>query len=163
MPNPSLPLWVACMGDPAIERTKPGTAAHDALLSYAKGREIADLARVTLRDGQVPVLVELAPLTARLRAAALGFRAEPQRGLGGWQCAARRVLLAWASEGGAVTGSAEELDVSEGVLTEKGVARLMELVGGDGIEELGSLAIQRATVHPRALAPFVLPSPSGGV
>ena len=62
-----------------------------------------------------------------------------------------------------VTGSAEELAVEGEVLSEKGIDRLMELVGGEGVEEIGSLALQRATVHPRALAPFVLPSLSGGV
>ena len=56
-----------------------------------------------------------------------------------------------------------DLDAAEVTITEKGVARLLDLVGGDGIEELGSLAIQRATVHPRATAPFRLPSLSGGV
>jgi hypothetical protein len=71
-------------------------------------------------------------------------------------------MTAWTVERTQVTGSAEELDATDGVLSEKGVARLQELVGGEGIEELGSLALQRATVHPRALSPFVLPSHSGG-
>lgn len=162
MPNPSQPLWVACATDPAIADTKANTPQRDALTAYVKGREIAQLAAVALVDGAQPVLVELAPLTAQLRAAALGFPNDPQRRLVAAQYAARKVMLSWTIEGGSVVGSAEELDAGPAALTEKGIARLMELVGGDGIEELGSLAIQRATVHPRALAPFVLPSPSGG-
>jgi hypothetical protein len=100
---------------------------------------------------------------AKLRAAALSFPSEPQRRLVAAQYAARRVMLAWAFVGTEVTGSAEELTTEGEVLNEKGIDRLMELVGGEGVEEIGSLALQRATVHPRALAPFVLPSLSGGV
>jgi hypothetical protein len=162
VPNPSHPLWAACSGDPALATTKPNSAEREALMAYIKGREIAQLAAVTLVPGQQPVLVELAPLSAKLRAAALGFPNEPQRRLVACQYAARKVMTAWTVEGTQVTGSAEELDATDGVLSEKGVARLQELVGGEGIEELGSLALQRATVHPRALSPFVLPSHSGG-
>lgn len=163
MGNPSHPLWVACASDPAIAPTTVGTPEREALLAYVKGRTLADLARVKLADGQQPVLVQIRPLSAKLRAAALSFPNEPQRRLVAAQYAARRVMLAWAFEGADVTGSAEDLAVEGEVLSEKGIDRLMELVGGEGVEEVGSLALQRATVHPRALAPFVLPSPSGGV
>lgn len=163
MANPSHPLWVACASDPAIAPTTVGTPEREALLAYVKGRTLAELARVKLAEGQQPVLVQIRPLSAKLRAAALSFPNEPQRRLVAAQYAARRVMLAWAFEGADVTGSAEELAVEGEVLNEKGIDRLMELVGGEGVEEIGSLALQRATVHPRALAPFVLPSPSGGV
>lgn len=166
MGNPSHPLWVASVGDPAIALTAAGTPEREALQAYVKGRTLADLARVKLADGQQPVLVQIRPLSAKLRAAALSFPNEPQRRLVAAQYAARRVMTTWAFEGTAtvdVTGSAEELAVEGEVLSEKGIDRLMELVGGEGVEEIGSLALQRATVHPRALAPFVLPSPSGGV
>lgn len=163
MANPSHPLWVACASDPAIASTTVGTPEREALLAYVKGRTLAELARVKLADGQQPVLVQIRPLSAKLRAAALSFPNEPQRRLVAAQYAARRVMLAWAFEGADVTGSAEDLAVEGEVLSEKGIDRLMELVGGEGVEEIGSLALQRATVHPRALAPFVLPSPSGGV
>lgn len=161
--NPSHPLWTACATDPAIALTATGSPEREALHAYVKSRTLADLARVTFADAQQPVLVQIRPLTAKLRAAALSFPNEPQRRLVAAQYAARRVMLAWAFEGGEVTGSAEDLACDGEVLTEAGVNRLMDLVGGEGIEELGSLALQRATVHPRAVAPFVLPSPSGGV
>lgn len=163
MGNPSHPLWVASVSDPAIAPTTVGTPERESLLAYVKGRTLAELARVKLVDGQQPVLVQIRPLSAKLRAAALSFPNEPQRRLVAAQYAARRVMVAWAFEGADVTGSAEDLAVEGEVLSEKGIDRLMELVGGEGVEEVGSLALQRATVHPRALAPFVLPSPSGGV
>lgn len=158
MANPSQPLWAACATDPAF-------IDGPALLAYVKSRSLVDLAAVPLREpGVQPVLVQLMPLTATLRAGALSFPNEPQRRLAACRYAARRVIAGpWRIEAGAVEGSAEELDAADVAITEKGVARLMELVGGDGLEELGSLAIQRATVHPRAIAPFQLPSPSGGV
>lgn len=162
MGNPSHPLWVASVSDPAIASTTVGTPEREALLAYVKGRTLADLAKVKLTEGQQPVLVQIRPLSAKLRAAALSFPNEPQRRLVAAQYAARRVMTAWAFEGADVTGSAEDLAVEGEVLNEKGIDRLMELVGGEGVEEIGSLALQRATVHPRALAPFVLPSPSGG-
>lgn len=163
MTNPSHPLWVASVSDPAIAHTAAGTPEREALQAYVKSRTLADLAKVKLCDGQQPVLVQIRPLSAKLRAAALSFPNEPQRRLVAAQYAARRVMVAWAFEGADVTGSAEELAVEGEVLSEKGIDRLMELVGGEGIEEIGSLALQRATVHPRALSPFVLPSLSGGV
>lgn len=163
MPNPSHPLWVACATDPAIALTAAGTPEREALHAYVKSRTLADLSRVKFAEGQQPVLVQIRPLSAKLRAAALSFPNEPQRRLVAAQYAARRVMLAWAFEGAEVTGSAEDLAVEGEVLNDAGIARLMDLVGGEGVEEIGSLALQRATVHPRALAPFVLPSPSGGV
>lgn len=161
--NPSHPLWVASVTDPAIALTTAGSPERDALHAYVKSRTLADLARVAFAEGQQPALVQLRPLTAKLRAAALSFPSEAQRRLVAAQYAARRVMLAWSFEGGDVTGSAEDLAFEGEALSDVGVAKLMEIVGGEGIEELGSLALQRATVHPRALAPFVLPSPSGGV
>jgi hypothetical protein len=163
MSNPSHPLWVAPVSDPAVAVTKPGTLEREALQTYIKSRTIADLAKVAFAEAQQPVLVQIRPLSAKLRAAALSFPSEAQRRLVAAQYAARRVMTAWSFEGADVTGSAEELATEGEVLNEKGVDRLMELVGGEGIEEIGSLALQRATVHPRALAPFVLPSLSGGV
>lgn len=155
--NLSQPLWVACATDPAF-------VDGPELVTYIRSRSIADLAAVPLKDGAQPALVQLQPLTAKARAAALSFPSEPQRRLVACQYAARRVIAgAWRIEAGTVEGSAEDLDAGEVTITDKGVARLLDLVGGDGIEELGSLAIQRATVHPRALAPFRLPSLSGGV
>lgn len=156
--NPSQPLWVACVDDPAF-------IDGPELTAYVKSRSVADLAAVPLREpGVQPVLVQIAPLTSSLRVTALGFPNEPQRRLVACQYAARRVIVGpWRVEAGAVEGSAEDLDAGPAALTDKGVARLAELVGGQGIEELGSLALQRATVHPRALAPFRLPSLSGGV
>ena len=163
MANPSHPLWVARFGDPAIVTKTEPSPEKEALHAYARRRPPADLAKVTFAEGQQPVLVQIRPLSAKLRAAALSFPSEPQRRLVAAQYAARRVMLAWAFEGAEVTGSAEELTTEGEVLSEKGIDRLMELVGGEGVEEIGSLALQRATVHPRALAPFVLPSLSGGV
>ncbi len=156
--NLSQPLWVACATDPAF-------VDGPELVTYIRSRSIADLAAVPIKDAaQQPALVQLQPLTAKARAAALSFPSEPQRRLVACQYAARRVIAgAWRIEAGTVEGSAEDLDAGEVTITDKGVARLLDLVGGDGIEELGSLAIQRATVHPRALAPFRLPSLSGGV
>lgn len=160
--NLSQPLWVACATDPAF-------VDGPELVTYIRSRSIADLAAVPLKDAaQQPALVQLQPLTAKARAAALSFPSEPQRRLVACQYAARRVIAgAWRIEADAgawrVEGSAEDLDAGEVTITDKGVARLLDLVGGDGIEELGSLAIQRATVHPRATAPFRLPSLSGGV
>ena len=156
--NLSQPLWVACAADPAF-------VDGPELVAYIRSRSIADLAAVQLREpGTLPVLVQLQPLTATLRAGALSFPNEPQRRLAACRYAARRVIAGgWRIEAGAIEGSAEDLDAAEVTITEKGVARLLDLVGGDGIEELGSLAIQRATVHPRATAPFRLPSLSGGV
>ena len=155
--NLSQPLWVACATDPAF-------VDGPELVAYIRSRSIADLAAVPLKDGAQPALVQLQPLTAKARAAALSFPSEPQRRLVACQYAARRVIAgAWRIEAGTVEGSAEDLDAGEVTITDKGVARLLDLVGGDGIEELGSLAIQRATVHPRATAPFRLPSLSGGV
>lgn len=155
--NLSQPLWVACATDPAF-------VDGPELVTYIRSRSIADLAAVPLKDGAQPALVQLQPLTAKARAAALSFPSEPQRRLVACQYAARRVIAgAWRIEAGAIEGSAEDLDAGEVTITDKGVARLLDLVGGDGIEELGSLAIQRATVHPRALSPFRLPSLSGGV
>ncbi len=156
--NLSQPLWVACATDPAF-------VDGPELVTYIRSRSIADLAAVPLKDAaQQPALVQLQPLTAKARAAALSFPSEPQRRLVACQYAARRVIAgAWRIEAGTVEGSAEDLDAGEVTITDKGVARLLDLVGGDGIEELGSLAIQRATVHPRATAPFRLPSLSGGV
>lgn len=158
MTNLSQPLWVACATDPAF-------VDGPELVTYIRSRSIADLAAVPLKDAaQQPVLVQLQPLTATLRCGALGFPNEPQRRLAACRYAARRVIAGgWRIEAGAIDGSAEDLDAAEVTITEKGVARLLDLVGGDGIEELGSLAIQRATVHPRATAPFRLPSLSGGV
>lgn len=158
MTNLSQPLWVACATDPAF-------VDGPALVAYIRSRTIADLAAVPLREsGTQPVLVQLIPLTAKARATALGFPNEPQRRLVACQYAARRVIAGpWRIEAGAIEGSAEDLGAAEVAITDEGVARLLALVGGDGIEELGSLAVQRATVHPRALAPFRLPSLSGGV
>lgn len=164
--NPSRPLWVASIHDPALV-TERGTPGFDAALDYLRSRSIVDLARIPHRDGMVPVLVELAPLTPASRAAALGLPSEAQRRLAAAQYSARRVIVgAWRIEAGAVEGAAEDLDASTvgawPVLTEKGAQRLLEVLGGEALDELGSVALQRASVHPRAIAPFRLPSPSGG-
>ena len=122
MANPSHPLWVASVSDPAIALTAPGTPEREAVQAYVKSRTLADLARVKLVEAQQPVLVQIRPLSAKLRAAALSFPSEPQRRLVAAQYAARRVMLAWAFEGTTavdVTGSAEELAVEGEVLSEK--------------------------------------------
>ena len=164
--NPSRPLWVASMFDPALNTDK-GTPGFDAGLAYIRTRSIADLAKIPRAEGMVPVLVELAPLTPASRAAALALQSASQRHLAAVQYSARRVMVQpWQVSAGAIEGPAEDLDTTTAgpwpILTEKGAARLLELLGGEALDELGSLAIQRATIHPRALAPFRLPSPSGG-
>ena len=46
MANPSHPLWVASVSDPAIALTAPGTPEREAVQAYVKSRTLADLARV---------------------------------------------------------------------------------------------------------------------
>ena len=164
--NPSRPLWAAVTSDPAFIQDR-GTAGFEPMVRYISTRALSDLAEVPVREGQGAVLVELAPLSAEARAAALSFTSDPARRLAAFRYAARRVLAGgWTITGAGMEGPAEELDLDASgrwpILTEKATAKILELVGGDGIEELGSLAIQRASVHPRALGPFRLPSLSGG-
>ena len=164
--NPSRPLWVVSLYDPALN-TEKGTPGFEAGLAYIRSRAIADLAKIPVRDGATPVLVELAPLTPASRTAALGTAGDAARYLAALRYSARRVIVGpWAVNAGAIDGAAEDLDLDTRstwpVLTEKGLARLHDLLGGTALDELGSVALQRANVHPRALSPFLLPSLSGG-
>lgn len=164
--NPSKPLWCAALNDPALD-TRKGTPGFDAGLSYVESRALADLAQIPCVAGAQPALVELAPLTAEARASALSEPSESRQRIAAFRYAARRIIAgAWEISAGEVRGDAEELKVD--VLTRwpslspEGLARAHEILGGLAMEELGSVAIQRASVSPRALAPFRLPSLSGG-
>jgi len=164
--NPARPLWVASLFDPALNTLK-GTPGFDAGLRYVESRALADLAEIPCVEGMTPVLVELAPLTAEARAAALSETSESRQRVAAFRYAARRVIAgAWTLSAGEVRGDAEELKTEPVTrwpsLSQEGLARAQEILGGLAMEELGSVAIQRASVSPRALAPFRLPSLSGG-
>ena len=164
--NPSKPLWGASLHDPALD-TRKGTPGFDAGLSYVESRALADLALIPCAAGMQPALVELAPLTAEARASALSETSESRQRIAAFRYAARRIISgAWDLSAGEVRGDAEELKADPLTrwpsLSADGLARAQEILGGLAMEELGSVAIQRASVSPRAIAPFRLPSLSGG-
>lgn len=164
--NPSRPLWCASLDDPALILTK-GTPGLDAGVRYMRSRALADLADIPQVQGATPVLVELAPLSAEARASALSETSEPRQRVAAFRYAARRIITTpWTLDAGAVRGDAEELELLPDTrwpsLAQKSLERAQEILGGMAMEELGSIALQRASVSPRALAPFRVPSLSAG-
>ena len=164
MENPSLPIFVAQLSDPALALSPPG-----ALAKYKTSRSYADLAAL---GASGVVLYKLRPLSAEQRASLMSIETPESK----WLLAARLSVVSVVRENAnvtadKVTGPEDPLpEVTElpgggkprwPQLSDEGVAQLVALGGGALLDELGELALERATVHPRSLAPFGRRSRSG--
>lgn len=168
--NPSRDLPVALIADPGDAAFDTGHADFArAITAYERTRTLADLAAVPLRaDHPGMTLYVLAPLTAGALAAVreAGGVAYGQ-GVAVLHALRAVVTHARVAPDGAVSGeraAVERLSDKhgrplDGVAPYAVLDRLQEEEGGQAIQELGALAIERATVSPRKLAPFTLPSP----
>ena len=173
MEHPSKDIWVAqChpdATDPAFDLDR--TDARGLLAAYRASRTYADLAAVPCVAGASPVLVRLRPLTPEQRAALLASSTDSTQYLTACLFAAVAVMegATVAMDGphgreealASTTVNAAGQTLRWSQITPEGLRRLADLGGGALLDELGELALQRATVHPRALAPFRQRSLSG--
>lgn len=151
--NPSKPLWVCPLTDPAIA---DGEEHAKLLQSYRQTRTYEDLAALPLVEGERPVFWRLKPLTPSQRAECVAL-GEASR-----QCLAAFRLSVDARMEGASIGPEGP---TGGSLTERPrnasptdldawIADQVAVGGGQIVDELGMVALLRAVVHPKARALF---------
>lgn len=164
--NPSDPTRLALIGttslraptcDPAIDLDAPNVAAL--LSAYEHSRSDADRAALPLRPGAALTIFTVAPLTT----AALRFVMAPT----GIERAQRAVLACChgyvgadgvehrAQDMGGVTATPGAKGFS--LASEEWLEHLAGAFGHAALEEIAAVAITRAEVGARAVAPFALP------
>lgn len=164
--NPSKPLWVLPIADPAdpiIDTAHPECPERVAV--YVRTRNPLDLGRLPQVEGQRTTLWLLKPLSSTERAVVMGEPAEERRRALAFRVAChKRVDDAGISPEGLPVGGVPcdaRVDRVDGVTTaiapESWADEAQARGGGQLISELGQLAIDRATVSPRKVAPFRLP------
>lgn len=152
--SPSLPLWACSLTDPALAPADPEHPERARLQrAYGSTRSHVDLAALVLVTGELLTCWRLRPLTPAQRAECLALTDSATRYL-----AAFRIACDARYEGGAVGPDgpaggrlierAKGTDPDEWVLEQAGVG------GGWIIDELGGVALVRASVHPKAKALF---------
>lgn len=155
--SPSEPLWCMQLSsgmDPAVDQDAEDAATR--LAEYATSRHPMELARVPLRAGERPTLWKLRPLTPEERSELLS-QPTPKAVLEAFRCAVvARCDGATVSADGRVSGAEEAAPLDRGRATAAWVKAQIALGGGALVDELGSLALQRANVHPKARRPYVL-------
>jgi len=153
--NPSKPLWACSLTDPAL-------AAEDAehperlkrLRAYGSTRSHAALAALELVQGEHLTCWRLRPLTPAQRAECLALTDPAQRYL-----AAFRIACDARYEGGSMgpdgpTGG-KHIDRPKGEAErDEWVVEQVAVGGGWIVDELGGVALVRASVHPKARALF---------
>lgn len=164
--NPSKPLWVLPIADPAdpiIDTAHPECPERVAV--YVRTRDPLDLGRLPRVEGQRTTLWLLKPLSSTERAVVMGEPAEERRRTLAFRIACHeRVDDAGISGDGLPVGGtpvkaqAEKVDgAATSFAPESWVDAAQAIGGGQLVSELGQLIIDRANVHPRKLAPFRLP------
>jgi hypothetical protein len=159
MSNPTHATYVASVLDPAFNTsTTEGRAALDV---YASTRELADLAKIPLAGGDRPTLWKVKALTAEQRAIVLSNTFAGMRALDATRFAViARLEGATVGANGIEGGKETALETSgekSPMLTEKALAAEVEIAGGAWVDEIGSVVIHRANLHPRRFRPFTLP------
>lgn len=150
--SPSEPLWAASIFDPAIQIDAEGVT--ELAGAYARSRTLASLGALPLVEGERLTLWRLRPLTVSERADVLAEVGEHRRALKAFRLACNARLDGATVVNGALDG---------GTLVERGAATgeqwaqaQADAFGASVVDELGSLALQRATVSPKAREPFKL-------
>ena len=163
--NPARELWVAqCAdpGDPAFDTAHPQFAV--CLARYIRTRSLDDLAKVPVLPGLRPALYLLRPLRTSERTDVLNQPGEALQRFVAVCTAVHKVLVGASIADGKVSGgTVVEATVSKGGALPMADAawmdRLSEEAGGQIVDELGALVIQRANVHPTARGSYRLPYP----
>ena len=159
-PNPARDLFVA-------QTAAPGDAAFDTghedyartMTAYIRSRSPEALAAIPRHPGVGLTLWRMKALTAAQRADALAQVGESrQRYVAFTQAVTERVDGATLAPDGTPQGGAT-VKRGENESTAEWVAAQVEIAGGQILDELGALALDRATVHPRMRDPFGLPWP----
>lgn len=155
--DPCADLWAmqASGGtDPAVDLDHPDAPRR--LAEYVTSRHPVELARVPLRSGASPTLWQLRPLTIDERSEILSLPT-PKALLEAFRCAvtARMDRVSIAADG-AVSGTETRATLDRGRGSDAWVKAQVALGGGALVDELGSLALQRANVHPKARRPYGL-------
>jgi hypothetical protein len=162
--NPSKELWAAqCAspGDEAFDRAHPDFDRR--VTEYLRTRSLDDLALVPLRAGLKLTLWRLRPLRPTERTDLRSMTSAALQQL----CACRLAVTARIDgaelRDGKVVGAVVEARMVPGgavpMAESEWIEAQTELAGGQWIDEFGDLVLQRATVHPKAPAPYGLPWP----
>lgn len=156
MTSPARPLLVVSLLDPALDlSTEEGRAAAAA---YVRTRSYADLSRLPHDPSMSPVVWKLRALSAKERAVVLGNATPSMGDLDAVRYAlVSRIDGATLSPDGPTGGREEELPRVAGLVTEAALEGIAEVFGGAIFDELGRLAIHRASLASVRLVPFPLP------
>lgn len=151
--SPASPLSVVSLNDPAFDRRSPRWP--DACADYLVARHPDTIAALPVVQGATPARFTLAPLSvAALDWCRRAESADVQR-VRAFLCACH----AYTDDGGHEHAPDKITTSSEG-FAEAPSAWREHVAGEHGmavVYELGDVALQRATVHPKALDPFVWP------
>lgn len=155
--DPCAKLWVAQVSsgmDPAFDQDHPDLPRLAA--AYITSRHPKELAAVPLREGETLTLWQLRPLTIEERTEVLSMPTA-RCILEAFRCAVvARMDRAVVAPDGTVTGTEEPAKIDRNRASDAWVKAQVALAGGGLVDELGSLALQRANVHPKARRPYVL-------
>lgn len=159
----SKPFRVALLGSaPTVAIDEP-KMLEEVELAAGKMRRIAaylstyDEAHLVLRDGMQPPWFTMRPIRARELNALVGDPADPS-GAELWTVAQRCLDAVDGLDGFALTESDFIVDSLRGlrVLKDDALDRLAEVIGLEGVRDLGRAVLKRAQPASR-LAPFALP------
>ena len=153
--SPSAPLWACSLTDPALAPEDAERPERSKLLrAYGSTRSHADLAALELVEGERLTFWRLRPLTPAQRAECLALSDLAQKYL-----AAFRIACDARYEGGTMGPDGpvggKHIDRPKGEAErDEWVVEQVALGGGLIVDELGGIALVRASVHPKARALF---------
>ena len=164
--NPSRELWVAQAADPGDEAFDTAHPQFTVTLArYIRTRSLEDLEKVPLIPGKHLTLFLLRPLKATERTDVLNSPGEALQRFVAVSTAVHKVTLNSSIEGGKVVGGSVVVPTTINragampMADKEWIDQLCENAGGQILDELGALVIARASVHPKARAPYKLPYP----
>lgn len=145
------PLVVVSVNDPAVARsTVPDQIA---LKRYSEDR---DMSKLRLIEGAAPAQFVMKPLPGSLRLLCESFASESTRHLMAFACSLMRIddpNLRWEPKEKAIQWDGEEFTIVD----PKSVSQLDEMIGGKVVEEIGSVALQRANMTANQKKAYWLP------
>lgn len=161
-------LLVVSVNDPAIDRTAPVSAAQsDAIARYAERRTVDALDAVRMLVAPAAFRVRALSPIARTRCLAVGGvpcandRYSPSQLLAAVRMGVVAVIREATLVDGILTGPEDVLatlpESDPPVLTDAALEGLQAAYGGATLDELGTVILDRAAMHPRRLTTFTLP------
>ena len=163
-------LLLISLNDPAIDRTPPIPAAQsDAIDRYGERRTVDALAAVRMLVAPAAFRVRALSPLARTRCLSMGGapcagdRYSPQQLLGAVRMGIVSVIREANLTGndGIPTGPEDVLptlpESDPPILTDAALDGLQAAYGGATLDELGTVILDRAAMHPRRLTTFTLP------